>query len=137
MKEVYMREHRKIFTLGAMIAAMVLAGCASQQPAPPATTAMVVVPVNPPTTIAKETKIIRSGTVVAIQDTSTAAASGQGSSGSSTQSGASSANQLLTIQFDDGTRQQYQLTPTPGGQQFRTGDRVTVDSTQDTVLISH
>jgi hypothetical protein len=78
---------------------------------------------------------VRRGTVIAAQNIDAASGTSTmgASSGSSSASGAASGSQLVTVQFEDGQRQLYQVGP--GGQQFQVGDRVMVNATQGTTLI--
>lgn len=134
-----MQAYRKALILTAIAAATALAGCAHEQPQQPIA-AMVVVPATPPVAVVEETRTVHTGTVVGIRDYTgmTASSQGQGSSGASSQAGASSSGtQLLTIKYDDGRVRQFQVTPTATSQHFQMGDRVSVDNTQDTIYISH
>lgn len=127
-----MRQYQKLLTLAAVAAAATLSGCASRQPA---STAVVVVPPAQPSSVMQATSTIRTGTIVAIQETGAVGSAGaQDGSGATGASGTTFSEQLLTIQFDDGQRQQYRLGA--GGEQFKVGDRVTVNTTQDTALIT-
>jgi outer membrane lipoprotein SlyB len=131
-----MQTYRKALILTAIVGATALAGCAHEQPQQPMA-AMVVVPSTPPVAVVEETRTVHTGTVVGVRDYA-GPTSNQGSSGSSTQAGASSAGtQLLTIKYDDGRVRQFQITPTSTSQHFQVGDRVSVDNTQDTVYITH
>ncbi len=127
-----MRQYRKFLPLAAIVATLAVAGCASRQPA---STAVVVVPPAQTTTVSQAAPAIRTGTVVSVVDLSTATTSQRmGSSGGTVTSGAASAGQVVTVQFDDGQRQTYDLAA--GGQQFRVGERVTVNATQNPAVIA-
>lgn len=131
-----MRQYQKLLTLAAVVAATALTGCASRQPS----TSVVVVPTTPSAPTAQATSGIRTGKVVAIQNTSAAGASasassqGASSTGGATASGAASPGQLLTVQFDDGQIQFFQVSSTDT--QFKVGDSVTVNATQGPAIIS-
>lgn len=127
-----MRQHQKLLTLAAVVAGVALTGCASRQPAP---TSVVVVPTQTqPLPVSQAASTVRSGTIVAVEGTNTTGMTGsQGSGGGTTVSGTTSSEQLLTIQFDDGQRLQYRLGA--GSQSFKVGDRVTVNTNQETALI--
>ncbi len=129
-----MRQYQKLLTLAAVVAATALTGCASRQPS----TSVVVVPTTPSTPTAQATTGVRSGKVVAIQNTSAAGASassqGTSSTGGTAASGAASPGQLLTVQFDDGQIQFFQVSSSDT--QFKVGDSVTVNATQGPAIIS-
>lgn len=138
MKEMYMQQRPKLMSLAAIIAATALVGCANRTPAP---TAVVVVPPSQTAQAQQQPQqaatTMRSGTIVAVQNLDPA--SGAGSQGASSSGGvaggdASSAGQLLTVQFDNGQRQSYQVAP--GGVQFQMGERVNVDSSQSVAVIT-
>jgi outer membrane lipoprotein SlyB len=124
-----MRQYRKLLPLAAVVGVTALSGCASRQPT------VVVVP-NQAMPAAQATNAVRSGTVIAARNLDTMAGSSQGSSSSGATAGAdaSSAGQLLTIQFEDGKREMFQVAA--GGVQFQVGERVTVNTALGTALIT-
>lgn len=129
-EEVHMRPYQKLLPLAAILTVTALAGCASRQPS----TSVVVVPPTQTTTVAQAAPSIRTGTVIAIIDMSATNRAGAGSSGGTVASGAASAGQVVTVQFDDGQRQTFDLAA--GGQLFNVGERVTVNTTQSPAVIA-
>lgn len=124
-------------SLAAIAATMAFSGCAAPQRE--ASTAVVVVPAQAAAPDQAAAPAIRSGTVVSVLQTG-ASAGGQGMAGSGGSSGAAggagiaSSEQVVTVQFDDGQRQLFQVEA--GGMQFEVGERVIVNNTQGTTIIT-
>lgn len=121
-----MQQYQKL-ALAAVAAALALSGCASRQP----TTTAAATP--PPQAAAQS----GTGTVVSVQNKNAPVSSstpGMASSGGPVASSSTSIGQMLIVQFENGKRETYHVAA--GGQEFQPGDKVTVNTSQGTPMIT-